>query len=83
VLTGSTLSREYASSFWDSGGQRRSARSPLWESLRGVPGGRRMGPVDVLGGLLAVWDRAWLALVMGVGLVMAVVLHKARPPDEK
>jgi hypothetical protein len=42
-----------------------------------------MGPVDVLGGLLAVWDRAWLALVMGVGLVMAVVLHKARPPDEK
>lgn len=45
-----------------------------------------MGPVDrvdALGGLVQAWDRVWLVLVMGLGLVMAWVLHRARPPDER
>jgi hypothetical protein len=46
-----------------------------------------MVPVDGLSGLgdgLAMaWDRVWLVLVMGLGLVMAFVLHRSHPPEEK
>jgi hypothetical protein len=55
--------------------------------LRGAPGGAQNGGVDAIGwalnGLVGAWDRAWLAVVMGMGLVMAYVLHRGRPPDEK
>ena len=37
----------------------------------------------MIGGLIGVWDRAWLALVLGLGLGMAVVLHRGRLPDDK
>jgi hypothetical protein len=65
--------------FW--GAQGEAAGRPF--PLAGRPLGPQNGAVDVLGGFLAVWDRAWLVLVMGMGLVMAYVLHRGRPPDEK
>jgi hypothetical protein len=39
--------------------------------------------VDVIGGLIGVWDRAWLTVILGLGLVMAYVLHRQRLPDDK